>query len=203
MPHEEETVQQLIRSCKEKYVDNAKTLALIEELGREVAEVTRRSDVVQWLSLHQSVSCREISAALTESFSIVMDRVSILFVVTIHPKITSYPFADIQHQSCFGGEEEIHFYEKALHIHQLTLPANYPLPAILYNNVVVLYGRMGEYSEAHSFHEKSVSIRQENLPASHPDLAISYNNLGAVYIDMAEYSKALVSQGRSPCLRNH
>ena len=52
---------------------------------------------------------REVSTMFAQSASMDVSQVGILFVMNIDTKITSYPFAEIQHESYFGTEQEILF----------------------------------------------------------------------------------------------
>jgi tetratricopeptide (TPR) repeat protein len=93
------------------------------------------------------------------------------------------------HQGEYG--RAIGYYEKALEIHQKTLPSNHTQLAILYSNIGGLNGHIGVYPKALSFHEKALEIQQKSLPPNHPLLATCYNNIAVAYHQMAEWSKAL------------
>lgn len=60
-----------------------------------------------------------------------------------------------------------------------------------YNNIGLVYDKMGRYSRWLSFYEKTLDIERTSLPANHPDLDISYGNVGLVCEHMDEHSKAL------------
>jgi tetratricopeptide (TPR) repeat protein len=72
-----------------------------------------------------------------------------------------------------------------------TRPTNHLDLVISYDNISLLYKRIGEYSKALSYYEKDVAINLESLPANHPDLACSYSHIGGVYESMGEFSRAL------------
>jgi tetratricopeptide (TPR) repeat protein len=87
--------------------------------------------------------------------------------------------------------EAITIYEKALKLHQNTLPPNHPHLATSYNNIGLVYDNMNDYTKALSSYEKAMEIKQKIFPSNHPSLATTYNNTGLVYCKMGEYSKAL------------
>ena len=61
--------------------------------------------------------------------------------------------------------------KKHYEIKQKTLPANHPDLAISYNNIGLVYDKMGEYSKALSYYEKAQQIWQKSLPPTHPYIA--------------------------------
>ena len=80
-------------------------------------------------------------------------------------------------------------YNKALEIRQKALPLDHRDLADSYNNIGVVYQRMGEHTRALENFNKALQIRQKTLSADHPDFAASYNNTGLVYSQTGEHTR--------------
>jgi tetratricopeptide (TPR) repeat protein len=61
-------------------------------------------------------------------------------------------------------------YPKALVIQQQSLRPNHSDLATSYNNIGVVYEKMGNYSKACSSYEREMEIAQKSLPPNHPAL---------------------------------
>ncbi|CAF1942692.1 unnamed protein product [Rotaria magnacalcarata] len=70
-------------------------------------------------------------------------------------------------------------------------PSNHPDLTTSYNNIGLVYDKIGEYSKALSSYERSFEIKKITLLLNHPGFAQSYINIDDVYRNMGEYSKAL------------
>ncbi|CAF4027810.1 unnamed protein product, partial [Rotaria sordida] len=66
---------------------------------------------------------------------------------------------------------------KALEIYEEALPPNHPDLAAFYNNIGLVYDKMGEHSKALEFHDKAHKIYETTLPPDHLRLATTYDNI--------------------------
>ena len=60
----------------------------------------------------------------------------------------------------------------------------------IFNTTGVVYGRIGEYSQAKEMHQKALVILKKIFGEEHANVATSYNNLAGVYCSIGEYSQA-------------
>ena len=67
--------------------------------------------------------------------------------------------------------------------------------AILYgatfNNLAMIYIKLGNYAEGLKFCQKALAIREKVLGPEHPDTAMSYNNMAGVYEGQGNYAEEL------------
>jgi tetratricopeptide (TPR) repeat protein len=82
-------------------------------------------------------------------------------------------------------------YEKALKIFETGLGKNNMDTAATYNNIAVLYGRIGKSSEALDYFKKTLKITETILGNNHSYIASIYNNIGINYESKKQYADAL------------
>lgn len=63
--------------------------------------------------------------------------------------------------------------------------------AISYNNIGLVYKKLGDYDKALEYYFKDLTINERILGNEHSDIATSYNNIGGVYYSKGNYNKAL------------
>ena len=62
--------------------------------------------------------------------------------------------------------------------------------ATSYNNLALVYKRLGEYNQAKQLYEKALTIRKKIFGEDHADVATSYNGLASVYNRLGQYNQA-------------
>ena len=97
---------------------------------------------------------------------------SVILKQTTADKEKSYIYHQLGRINDEQGE-----YQEALEIFEKILPSNHPDLTNSYNNIVMVYNHMGEYSKGISFHERGGGIGQSALPANHPQLQMYSENL--------------------------
>jgi len=60
-----------------------------------------------------------------------------------------------------------------------------------YNNIGLVYHKLGDYGKALEYHQKALAICEKLFGTEHPITAKSYNNIGAVYDAQGDYDKTL------------
>ena len=60
--------------------------------------------------------------------------------------------------------------------------------ATSYDNLALVYGRLGAYNQAKELHEKALLIRKKIFGEDHADVATSYNNLVSLYKRLGQYN---------------
>lgn len=63
--------------------------------------------------------------------------------------------------------------------------------ALSFNNIGIVYDKMGKYAEALEFHTMALAVYEKILGSEHLDVARSNNNIGSVYLLIGDYAKAL------------
>lgn len=84
----------------------------------------------------------------------------------------------------------IRLYEKSIETYQKHLPNDLGLVST-YQNIGMLYYKLGDFKKALSFSETALALQQQLLSSKHLDLVKSYHNIGLIYQHMGEYEKAL------------
>lgn len=69
--------------------------------------------------------------------------------------------------------------------------AEHPYRAIPYNNIGIVYEKLGEYRKSVEYHLKALEIQEKTIGVEHPNTAASYNNIGLAYSYLSEYDRAL------------
>ncbi|MEE0895017.1 MAG: tetratricopeptide repeat protein [Bacteroidales bacterium] len=82
------------------------------------------------------------------------------------------------------------YYEESIEVNQETNGQN-EITAGSYNNIGIVYHKLGDFDKALEYHFKALKIRKEVLGENHSDTAMSYDNIGIVYSYLGEYDKAL------------
>ena len=82
------------------------------------------------------------------------------------------------------------YHLRAIEIREKKLGSNHVDVATSYNNIGVVYHRMGELEKAKNYYLRAMEIRKKQLGSNHAHVATSYNNIGVVYGDMGELEKA-------------
>ena len=78
---------------------------------------------------------------------------------------------------------------------------DHPQTATALNNLALLYGTVGRYSEAELLYERSLRIRETQLGSEHLDTATSLNNLAELYRETGRYAEAEPLYHRSLAIR--
>ena len=78
-------------------------------------------------------------------------------------------------------QKQLHFIKKILKSFKKILSSNHLDWATSYNNIGLMYGKMGDHSKALSSHEKILEVYQKSFPLNHLDLINSYYSIGVVY----------------------
>jgi len=87
-------------------------------------------------------------------------------------------------------QQAIRLYEKSIETYQKHLPNDLGLVST-YQNIGMLYYKLGDFKKALSFSETALALQQQLLSSKHLDLVKSYHNIGLIYQHMGEYEKAL------------
>ena len=95
-------------------------------------------------------------------------------------------------------QEYLAYYDKAEQYYQCALQSalnkygdKHPNVATSYNNIGLVYGNQGNYSQTLEYCNKALEILLAVFGEQHPDVATSYNNIGFVYSSQGNYSQAL------------
>ena len=95
-------------------------------------------------------------------------------------------------------QEYLAYYDKAEQYYQCALQSalnkygdKHPNVATSYNNIGLVYGNQGNYSQTLEYCNKALEILLAVFGEQHPDVATSYNNIGFVYSTQGNYSQAL------------
>ena len=83
------------------------------------------------------------------------------------------------------------YYQRALRHALSQYGESHPFVTKSYNNIAILYARMGKYEQALKCHQKSLSIRISAYGENHPDVATCYGNIGSTYSSLGDYAQAL------------
>lgn len=73
--------------------------------------------------------------------------------------------------------------------------------SIIYNNLGMIYTRMGRYDQAQSYHKRSLEIDEKNQDMEHPEVATSFNNLGMALRGKGDFNGAMVYVERALAIR--
>ncbi|AEF82973.1 tetratricopeptide repeat protein [Leadbettera azotonutricia] len=95
----------------------------------------------------------------------------------------------------------LEFHQKALAICKKVLVPEHPNTASLYNNIGIIYSRMGNHEKALEFHQKALAIEEKVLVPEHPSTASSYSNIGVAYGNMGNHEKALEFHQKALAIR--
>ncbi|CAM2717742.1 unnamed protein product [Rotaria socialis] len=69
--------------------------------------------------------------------------------------------------------------------------------AASYNNIGLVYGKIGDYLNALLSYQRALEIYLKTLPSKHSDLATFYNNIGSVYDKIGDDSNSLSSHNKA------
>ena len=96
------------------------------------------------------------------------DKAEQIYNIVLNQETDEITKGYIYHQRTL--QESITYYEKALEIREKTLPASHSELATTYNNLGMLYCRLGEYSTAVTYFANALDILQNSLSPNHPFL---------------------------------
>ncbi|XP_078345306.1 uncharacterized protein LOC144630816 [Oculina patagonica] len=93
------------------------------------------------------------------------------------------------------------YHKKALNIKKNIYGEEHADVAVSYNNLGLVYRKLGQYNEAKEYQEKGLVIRKKIYGEEHAAVATSYNNLGVVYQDLGQYNEAKEYQEKGLVIR--
>ena len=120
----------------------------------------------------------------------------------LHMKLLEHPSDDderahFNHQLGFIKERQsdytsaLRYYEKSLELRQNALQVNHIELGTCYNNIGIVYQKLGRNNEALSCFQKALGVYQKLGSVYGPNLAFCYNNIGLVHSALGQYVDAL------------
>lgn len=91
-------------------------------------------------------------------------------------------------------EKALENYERALTIDMNPTNGKKPNPVYIssrYNQLGVIYERMGLHVKALEYYKRCLQMRLENMPPNHPDLLAPYNNMALLYDKLGQSEEAI------------
>jgi tetratricopeptide (TPR) repeat protein len=82
--------------------------------------------------------------------------------------------------------EAVDIHKKLISIRENKENLNIDL-AINWNNIFIVYEKLGKYNLSLNYAIKALKINEEILDKNHPELARTYLNIGCIYKDLKEY----------------
>ena len=83
------------------------------------------------------------------------------------------------------------YQEKALQLHQDTLPVDHPDFAASLNNIGMAYAQQGKQDSALEYLKRALVIREKLYHENHPSIVTSCNNIGGLFSAKGNYDEAL------------
>jgi tetratricopeptide (TPR) repeat protein len=93
--------------------------------------------------------------------------------------------------------EAIPLAERALEIHEKTLPPGHPDIATSLYSLALLYSAARRYNDAEPLHKRALEIREKALPPGHRDIVASLDNLAHLYAKLGRPAESEPLQKRA------